>query len=644
MKSSHKFFSAAHPDAMFRISVIDARNIIDRYAVKRNIKIMINGDSSFGESQVRSNCEKFDNPDLCLNLKQAEEEVQYIQQNLGKDEVVGYIFTSNTQTKRAHFEVLIITHDKIIKPVHWYLGIPEATFAYRDLMIRRTSFDGNFYSPGDNNSPITREDKKNTLIKLIFIPKEETLNIERFDFAFDFILHGDVLYFFDTKQQILRQLNYDGELFPQFIQNLNERIKENSNTCELIRLPSPPTLEDARIAANAAYVRCDTGQLFYVNKALKICTDLELSAEAIAEFDKKFKPSDQAKVLYEYILKKIIKITGHTHLNSDITIETLQEPYVVLSLSNFFMRDNLHISTNDIINARPQATDQGCGALGLLYLKELLKNNAEQLHEDTLSFPYYLPNGELKYYFFPSPQVLRYSQSGLYNEILKAMISDQPVLSYKGSIYLITTLREMLERSIIEAQKKSDKTVVQENSNLLDKLTAFQKQWLEKYENMVEKRQQYESTSSPRRNTYLAYRSAAMFTITSGKSAAVAYQKNETLCDDILRELLAHQNNRLVCRLLLAITEIPKAIAHEEYRDIVLEKLSDCQNKLASELKNDTFYNKVMSALQTFNLFLICEDIDSIIEGRICLLNFEKTQSAENNESCHPTQFLHTLS
>jgi hypothetical protein len=202
----------------------------------------------------------------------------------------------------------------------------------------------------------------------------------------------------------------------------------------------------------------------------------------------------------------------------------------------------------------------------------------------------------------------------------------------------------MLERSIIEAQKKSDKTVVQENSNLLDKLTAFQKQWLEKYENMVEKRQQYESTSSPRRNTYLAYRSAAMFTITSGKSAAVAYQKNETLCDDILRELLAHQNNRLVCRLLLAITEIPKAIAHEEYRDIVLEKLSDCQNKLASELKNDTFYNKVMSALQTFNLFLICEDIDSIIEGRICLLNFEKTQSAENNESCHPTQFLHTLS
>ncbi|HHF7395591.1 TPA: hypothetical protein ACPSKT_000715, partial [Legionella anisa] len=161
---------------------------------------------------------------------------------------------------------------------------------------------------------------------------------------------------------------------------------------------------------------------------------------------------------------------------------------------------------------QPQVDEVSCGTLGILYLKELLKNKGQQLDDFTLSFTLYkIHNRELgkSNLFFPSPHVLRYSQSSFYNDVILAMVKNDHEVSikFKGINYKIKPLKVILEDSIKFAQSKGDLTVAEENKKILKNLPAYRKKWLIEYEIAIQKRKDMQGDKY---NVYLAYSSKRM--------------------------------------------------------------------------------------------------------------------------------------
>lgn len=152
----------------------------------------------------------------------------------------------------------------------------------------------------------------------------------------------------------------------------------------------------------------------------------------------------------------------------------------------------------------PQATKQGCGTLGLLYLKELLKNNAQQLNDYAMFIPYF-KNGEVENFFFPSPQVLRYSQSNLYNRLIAAALEDKDfvTIDYKNIQYKVKTLKTILSESLDEADNLNNKTAKKHIQKLIDKLPEYRTKWLAAYAEMQKDHIQFNSKKG---NQALSYR------------------------------------------------------------------------------------------------------------------------------------------
>lgn len=163
---------------------------------------------------------------------------------------------------------------------------------------------------------------------------------------------------------------------------------------------------------------------------------------------------------------------------------------------------------------QPQVDSDSCGVLGLLYLKELLKNNSEQLQEFSFAVPLYSDANEKgqvfeSLLFFPSPHVLRYSQSRLYNSIILAMVqstNDEEVIQYKNISYTVKTLQGILKESIAIANQKGAPEVAQ-IENLWVHLPDFREKWLEAYQEMAQKRQEMQGKAN---NLYLAYKGHRM--------------------------------------------------------------------------------------------------------------------------------------
>lgn len=65
-----------------------------------------------------------DHADCSIDKADCLTEILYIQNKLNDDETVGYIYTNGHTTRTFHFEVLIISKDKIIKPVCWWSTDP----------------------------------------------------------------------------------------------------------------------------------------------------------------------------------------------------------------------------------------------------------------------------------------------------------------------------------------------------------------------------------------------------------------------------------------------------------------------------------------------------------------------------------------
>lgn len=168
----------------------------------------------------------------------------------------------------------------------------------------------------------------------------------------------------------------------------------------------------------------------------------------------------------------------------------------------------------------PQAGTKECGTLAVLYLKELLKNSEQQLKEFSLSFQYYLKDdqGEIREhsFFLPSPQVLRYSQVSMYNEVMAALLrEDKSVVEItKTSIedkqikWSITTLKTILQVSIELAKEKGNSVLAEQNQKILAKLPLFSKHWLEAYQ--IADHQRKVMYDGKGYNHYLIYRTRKM--------------------------------------------------------------------------------------------------------------------------------------
>lgn len=137
----------------------------------------------------------------------------------------------------------------------------------------------------------------------------------------------------------------------------------------------------------------------------------------------------------------------------------------------------------------PIKVDVGsCRAFGTLYHLELLSNNALQLNTYSLKFEI---NDEVSintknyHFFLPSPQLLKYSQSELYNKIIEAFVTGD---------------KEYI--SVIHKNKKTDKyetyTVEPMLKMIKDKKTTeineadfkkFQQKWLSKYSQIKKDRE-----------------------------------------------------------------------------------------------------------------------------------------------------------
>ncbi|WED44072.1 hypothetical protein [Legionella cardiaca] len=205
----------------------------------------------------------------------------------------------------------------------------------------------------------------------------------------------------------------------------------------------------------------------------------------------------------------------HWHLHEDNILDEVHLPDMFhTDLSPFVSFEFNQASSEElhddpIKRVQPQADLDSCGILGLLYFKELLKANAEQLNEFSLNIPLYVDaDNRVKKncLFFPSPQVLRYSQSKLYNQIIKAMLEGtQDVVSirYKNITYKVKTLESILRYSIQSSREKADVETAKHNEELLANLPSFRQRWLEEYKNAAAKRQRMQGQPN---NLYLSYK------------------------------------------------------------------------------------------------------------------------------------------
>jgi hypothetical protein len=162
-------------------------------------------------------------------------------------------------------------------------------------------------------------------------------------------------------------------------------------------------------------------------------------------------------------------------------------------------------STN--INLIPQASGRECATLSFAYLKNYLKNDAAQFKEYSMSIPCYNSSGRLRYFFFPSPQVLRYSQSTTFIKCIAAMLNTNEeftVTHSSGEKIKMDTLEKVLRNSLDKAREIKDQSVIDEITSLLEKLPCYRENWLREFE-VIDKRRN--AMNAGKYNRWLTYTS-----------------------------------------------------------------------------------------------------------------------------------------
>lgn len=168
---------------------------------------------------------------------------------------------------------------------------------------------------------------------------------------------------------------------------------------------------------------------------------------------------------------------------------------------------------------QPQADLLACGTLGFLYLKELLKDDCLQLKDYTLRFPI-VESGRETWLFYPSPQVLRYSQSSKYNDVLHLMLVDSSEMQpYPKMNFKVATLKKLLEDSIAFAIATGKHEMAAHNTRILENLPQFRARWLAAYQSAMNNRALMQEMQDEEllNNHYLAYSTFRLHKYTSGQ-------------------------------------------------------------------------------------------------------------------------------
>lgn len=151
-----------------------------------------------------------------------------------------------------------------------------------------------------------------------------------------------------------------------------------------------------------------------------------------------------------------------------------------------------------------QADSASCGSLALSQQKELLKNDADQLRNDCLiisesdASPNAVPRPPD--IFLPSPESMRYSQSGLYLKVARAVVAGSKTLNevgHKGWTYQVKTLVGLLR----------DGAVLEKVDGRPVDLDDFRAHWLDKMDQIaLPKRDAMQpGPEGNNRNQYLAH-------------------------------------------------------------------------------------------------------------------------------------------
>lgn len=188
-------------------------------------------------------------------------------------------------------------------------------------------------------------------------------------------------------------------------------------------------------------------------------------------------------------------------------------PNAHIPLSAFENQYSTNLAIFCKLRFSPQTDGTACAALGMAYLKQLLKKDAVQLKQNTLRIPLYYLDPHCKdikdkialaHFFFPSPQTLQYSQSMLFNKVIVALLAEEDTvtLTHKGREMTISTLTKRLRDSIFSARLQRNNDVVTANEQTLRDLPAFRKRWLAEYR-LIESK--IEQMMSDEKNTTLTY-------------------------------------------------------------------------------------------------------------------------------------------
>lgn len=277
-----------------------------------------------------------------------------------------------------------------------------------------------------------------------------------------------------------------------------------------------------------------------INKAKNLSVD-ELKLE-IEDIKKNLKVDDSVGYVFTgstghtevFIITKnkdnqstIIKPILWSKLNDNITVK---DQYGT-DLNGLLFEVSKLETNNPVIEKtqiHPQAGYVECATLGLMYLKQLLKNNADQLINLSLKFKYWNKyTNQWSSMFFPSPQVLLYSQSSLYNKVIQTMLTDDEkdqIIKHKNKTYIVKTIKGLIIESINQATN-SQKEIKEDLDQTLEHLSKFREQWIKKYEQTEEKRSSLVSDKDSDK-LYLCYSSQRMLKI-SKKNHPFFFQFSE---------------------------------------------------------------------------------------------------------------------
>ncbi|KTC84462.1 hypothetical protein [Legionella brunensis] len=299
------------------------------------------------------------------------------------------------------------------------------------------------------------------------------------------------------------------------------------------------------------------------NRKQKICLTKEQSLEEIKRIQKNL--GEDESVIY-FFTNNVRTGPAHFEFVQIKKNEIIKPIHWFLHSSNIIGKNDLNnIFIPDISDfikpyikpqyLQPQVDEVSCGTLGILYLKELLKNNCRQLNDFTLSLPIYkIHNREVSQgnLFFPSPHVLRYSQSSFYNDVILAMVKHdhETTIKFKDANYKIKPLKVILEDSIKLAKADGNMALVAENQRILKNLPAFREKWLMEYKTEIQKRK---AMQGEKYNLYLAYSTKRMQALAHHPEGLQKEQANEP---DLMTEK-ATKNVSLIERIkkTLQITE-----------------------------------------------------------------------------------------